>query len=230
MDVINEEQFKQALPAHAKKNVNKEVLDIINTTIGDPHFIEAFRENLVSYHSVLTQGKFKLSNYVEAVRYVSHKVMGCTNIAAYTNAFPDKIQDFKQRGVTEKDIHAYVSAYNKSKLVNLIYAQTIIPTHILNADMYQSALNIQFDLARNAQSEKVRCEAANSLLVQLRPPEVKKIELDIGYKEDSAISALRETTMEMVRQQRLAMQAGAITAADAAGQKLIIEGELVDDN
>jgi hypothetical protein len=230
MDFITEEMFKEALPAHVRKNVNKDVLDIINTTIGDPEMIRNFRENLVGFQSVLTQGKFKLTNYVDAVKYVSHKLLGCNNITAYTRTFPDKVNDFKLRGVSDKDISAYASAFNKSKLVNLILAQSMVPTHVLNADVYQEAINVQADLMRNANSEKVRCEAANSLLVQLRPPEIKKVELDIGFKEDSAIAALRETTLQLVAQQRMALQAGAITAKDAAQSGLLIEGDLDDDN
>lgn len=230
MDFITEEQFKEVLPAGVRKNVNKEVLDIINSAIGDPETIRNFRENLVTYQGVLTQGKFKLTNYVDAVKYVSHKLLGCKNIEAYKRTFPDKIQDFKSRGVSEKDISAYASAFNSSKLVNLIFAQAMIPTHVLNADVFQEAINCQANLMRNANSEKVRCDAANSLMTQLRPPEVKKVELDIGLKEDSAIAALRETTMQLVAQQRLAIQAGSITANDAARSGLILEGEITDGN
>lgn len=228
MDLITEEQFKEVLPPGMRKNVNKDVLDIVNSTVGDPEAIRNFRENLVTYQSVMTQGKFKLTSYVDAVKYATHKLLGCNNITAYSRAFPDKIQDFKARGVSDKDINSYVSAFNKSKLVNLIMAQAMIPVHILNADIYQEAVNCQADLMRNAQSEKVRCEAANSLMVQLRPPEVKKMELDIGFKEDSTINALRETTMQLVAQQRLALQAGAITAKDAAHSGLVLENESDD--
>lgn len=229
MNMLTEEQFKEVLPPSVRKNVNKDVLDIINGAIGDPHAIENFRENLVTYQNVLTQGKFKLTSYVDAVKYCTHKLLGCTNIDAYRRAFPDKVADFKARGVSDKDIQSYVSAFNKSKLVNLIMAQAMIPVHILNADVYQEAINIQLDLARHAQSEKVRSDAANSLMVQLRPPEVKKIELDVGLKEDSIINTLRESTLELVRQQKLAIQAGASNAGDIAKSKLVIEGEIVDE-
>ena len=63
----------------------------------------------------------------------------------------------------------------------------------------------------------------------MKPPEIKKVELDIGIKGDeSVITALRETTMELVKQQRMAMQAGAITAQDAAHSGLIIDAEFSD--
>ena len=218
------DQFQLALPDKVKKSINQELIDQINNTLSDPEMFEAYRDNLISYTKVMADGKFKVTQYVDAVRYVSFKLMGCTNIEAYTKTFPDKYQRFVQQGVSAKDIASYVTAYNKSKLVNLIFEQTLIPSHVLNQDLYQRALNVQADLMMNAKSEKVRCDAANSLLTQLKAPEVKKVELDIGVREDSSIAALRQTTMELARQQRLMMESGAMNAQEIAHGKLIIEG------
>jgi hypothetical protein len=221
------EQFRLALPDKVKKSVHQELIDQINNTLSQPEMFEAYRDNLLSYTKVMADGRFKIQNYVDAVRYVSFKLMGCTNIEAYTKTFPDKYQRFRIEGVEAKDIASYVTAYNKSKLVNLIFEQTLIPVHVLNMDMYQKALNIQMDLAMNAKSEKVRSDAANSILSQLKPPEVKKVELDIGVKEDGSINALREATMELVRQQRLAMESGVMNAQDAAHQIIEVEAKEV---
>lgn len=217
------DQFKLALPDKVKKSINQELIDQINNTLSDPEMFESYRDNLISYTKVMADGKFKVTSYVDAVRYVSFKLMGCTNIEAYTKTFPDKYQRFIQQGIQAKDIASYVTAYNKSKLVNLIFEQTLIPSHVLNQDLYQRALNVQADLMINAKSEKVRCDAANSLLTQLKAPEVKKVELDIGVKEDSSIAALRATTMELARQQRLMMESGAMNAQEVAHGKLVID-------
>ena len=223
--MLTVDEFRIALPDKVKKSVNQELIDQINTSLSDPEMYEAYRDNLISYTKVMADGKFKISNYVDAVRYVSHKLMGCTNIEAYTKTFPDKYQRFVQQGVSSKDIASYVTAYNKSKLVNLIFEQTLIPSYVLNQDLYQKALNVQADLMMNAKSEKVRCDAANSLLTQLKMPETQKVELDIGVKEDGSIAALRATTMELARQQRLMMESGAMNAQEIAHGKLIIDGE-----
>lgn len=217
------EQFKQALPDKVKKSVSQDLIDQINKTLADPGLFEAYRDNLVSYTRVMADGKFKIENYIDAVKYVSHKLMGATNIEAYTKTFPDKYAAFVAAGVSAKDIASYVTAYNKGKLVNLIFEQTLIPSYVLNQDMYQRALNVQAELMMNAKSEKVRCEAANSLLNQLKQPEVKKVELDIAVKEDSAIEQLRQTTLELAAQQRLMIKSGAMNAQDVAHQRLVIE-------
>jgi hypothetical protein len=200
--------------------VNQELIDSVNNALADPEMFEAYRDNLLSYTRVMADGRFKVHNYVDAVRYVSQKLMGCSNIEAYTKAFPDKYARFVAQGVVAKDIASYVTAYNKSKLVNLIFEQTLIPSYVLNQDLYQRALNVQAELMVHAKSEKVRSDAANSLLTQLKMPETQKVELEIGIKEDSSIAQLRLATMELARQQRLSMESGAMNAQQVAHSKL----------
>ena len=229
MSALTVEQFKQCLPDKVKKSINQELIDQINTTLSDPELYESYRDNLLSYTKVMADGRFKVSSYVDAVRYVSHKLMGSTNIEAYTKTFPDKYARFVQQGVQAKDIASYVTAYNKSKLVNLIFEQTLIPSYVLNQDLYQKALNVQADLMITSKSDKVRCDAANSLLTHLKMPETQKIELEIGVKEDSSIQALRDSTMALARQQRMMMEAGAMNAQQVAHSKLqVVDVEAVE--
>ena len=227
MSPLTAEQFRQALPDKVKKSINQELIDQVNATLSEPELIEAYRDNLLSYTKVMADGKFKVSSYVDAVRYVSHKLMGSTNIDAYSKTFPDKITRFMAQRVSDKDIASYVTAYNKSKLVNLIFEQTLIPSYVLNQDLYQKALNVQAELMITAKSEKVRTDAANSLLSHLKMPETQKVELDIKVKEDSAIAALRASTLELARQQRLMIGAGAMDAQEIAHSK-IVRADVVD--
>lgn len=224
MSVLTVQQFQEALPEKVKKSVNKDLIDQINKTLSEPDLYEAYRDNLLSYTRVMADGKFKISNYVEAVKYVSHKLLGASNIEAYSKTFPDKMLRFTVQNTLPKDIASYVSAYNKSKLVNLIMEQTLVPMWVLNQDLYQKALNVQAELMVSASSEKVRSDAANSLLTHLTPPETKKIELNIGMKEDNSISSLRDATLELVAQQRQMLQSGLMNAEQVAHSK-VIEGE-----
>lgn len=227
-NALTVEQFKHALPDKVKKSVNQELIDQINKTLSEPEMYEAYRDNLMSYTKVMADGRFKVENYVDAVKYVSHKLMGCTNIDAYIKTFPDKYANFVNTGVSAKDIASYVTAYNKGKLVNLIFEQTLIPSYVLNQDLYQKALNVQAELMVSAHSEKVRSDAANSLLTHLKMPEITKVELDISVKEDSAIAQLRQTTLELSRAQRLAIQAGTMNAEQVGHSKLVVDmGDVV---
>lgn len=230
MDAVTKEQFQAALPDKVKKSVNDDLVDQINNTLSDPDMFEVYRDNLLSYTRVMADGKFKIQSYLDAVKYVSFKLMGDSNIDAYVKTFPQKYARFQANGIASKDIASYVTAYNKSKLVNLIMEQTLVPSYVLNADLYQKALNTQAELMTNARSEKVRSEAANSILTQLKMPETQKVELDIGVKEDSSIDALRETTMELVKQQREMLASGAMNAKEVAGTTIVQEQQEETDN
>lgn len=219
--MLTPDEFKLALPDKVKKSVSQELIDQINLTLSQPELFETYRENLVSYTKVMADGKFKIESYVDAVKYVTHKLMGCSNIEAYMKTFPTRYQDMVNRGVSAKDIASYVTAYNKGKLVNLIFEQTLIPSYVLNQDLYQRALNVQADLMMNAKSEKVRSDAANSILTQLKQPEIKKVELDIGIKtEGSALDALRKASEELAMRQQASIAAGTMDAQQAAHQRL----------
>ena len=221
------DMFKQALPDKVKKSVNQELIDSINKALSNPDEFEAYRDNLLSYTRVMADGRFKVQEYVNAVRYVSFKLMGATNIEAYTKTFQDKYQRFVAQGVAAKDIASYVTAYNKSKLVNLVFEQTLIPSYVLNQDLYQKALNTQAELMLTAKSEKVRSDAANSLLTHLKQPETSRVELDVTVKEGSAIDSLRKATMELAAAQRLAVQSGATSAQKVAHSKVVV-ADVVD--
>lgn len=223
---LSVDEFKAALPDKIKKSLNQELIDQINNTLSDPDMWEQYRDNMVSYVSVLQDGKFKLSQYIDAVKYVSHKLMGRTNIESFTHTFPGKVQQWQAQGTSPKDIASYVSSYNKGKLVNLIFAQTLIPTYVLNADIHQKAVNVLAELMVSATSEKVRSDSANALLTHLKVPETTKVQIDVGIKDDGTIDKLRQATQALAAQQRMAIQAGVTDALGVAHSK-VIEGERV---
>lgn len=229
MSLMTLEQFQKALPDKMRKTVNQELVDSINTVLSSPDMYEAYRDNLLSYMSVLNDGKYKIMDYVNAVKYCSHKLMGSTNLDAFIKTFPDRYNNYVANGTSSKDIASYITAYNKNKLVNSIMEQSLIPSWILNQDMYQAALNVQFGLMNTAVSEKVRSDAANSLLNHLRPPEVQKVSLDIGVKENSTIDVLRQTTLELVSMQRKMIEANAMTVIDVAESRIIPQLEKQND-
>jgi hypothetical protein len=169
----------------------------------------------------MKDGRWTVQEYLSAVKYVSHKLMGATNIEAYSKTFPEKIVRFTTQNVQSKDVASYVTAYNKSKLVNQLMEQTMIPVHVLNQDLHQKAINNLADLMMNAGSEKVRVEASIGLIAATKTPEIKKVELDIGVKEDSSIAQLRAATMDLARQQKELMTAGVVTAQEIAHQRVV---------
>jgi hypothetical protein len=228
MNELTLEQFREVLPKQVRGAISDDLIEAVNLAISNSELRENFRDNLLSYTSVMRDGKFKIESYINAVKYVSLKLLGSSNIDAYLKTFPDKHQWFIEHGTSSKDISAYVAAYNKTKLVNLIFAQTLVPFHVLNADLYQKALNVQVALMTDLDvSPKVRSDAANSVLTHLKPPEVTKIELDV--KDDSSmLVGLRQTMLELAAMQHKNIELGISSAKEIAQSNLVIEGEFTN--
>lgn len=221
MPALTMEELRKTLPEKMSKTVNQDLLDSINKVLDTPELFETYRDNFISYTSVLNDGRFKIMDYVNAVKYCSHKLMGCTNLEAFIKTFPDRYNSYLANGTSSKDIASYITAYNKNKLVNSIMEQSLIPSWVLNQDLYQKAINIQAELMVSANSEKVRSDAANSLLNHLRPPEVSKVELSVGLKKDSAMEDLKNTLTELALKQQQFIGAGVTQIKDVAQQRLV---------
>lgn len=224
------EMFQSALPKNQRGRVTQEVMDIINDALQDEFTRDQFADNFIGFTSVLSEGKWKMTDYVNAVKYVSYKVMGDTNIQAYAKTFPHRFQQFLAQGKSAKDQSAYVAMYHKSKLVQLITAQSIIPTHILNAHVFQEAINVQRDIMNDQDvSPKVRSDAANSLMTHLKAPEAKKVEVELGVKDSGELSELRKAMGQMAQMQFEKIVNGEVTPKDVAHFDLIEKKEPIED-
>lgn len=225
-NALTRDEVEQSLPATLKSAATQQLTDRINTIVSDPIVAQNVRDNFISYASVLRDGRFKTTDYLNAVVFVSYKLMGMSNQESYQKTFPKRYAALKAKGVSDKDISAYVAAYSKGKLPNLILEQTLIPVHVLNQDVYQKAINVQADLMMNANSEKVRSDAANSILTHLAKPKelAAAAQINVNVNPDSGINELKDLLAEVARKQREAIESG-VSTRDIAAQPLI-EGKV----
>lgn len=226
--MLTQQDVALALPATLKSSATQQLTDLINNIASDPIVAEQVRENFISYAHVLKDGRYKTEDYVHAVAYVSYKLMGMSNKEAYYKTFPNRYATMVGEGKSEKDISAYVSSYHKGKLVNAIMEQSLVPIWVVNQDIYQKAINVQADLMVNANSEKVRSDAANSILTHLSKPKEAAIKIDMTVKKDDGMQQLTDTLAEMAKTQRTLIENG-IAAKTIAGtpllQRDVIENE-----
>jgi len=220
--MITIEQVAKALPPHLKGNATQALVDTLNTISTDQDMAENIRANFVSYSGVLKDGKFKTEDYVNAVTYVSYKLLGDSNQDAWFKTFPHRYQRLVAQGTSTKDIAAHVSAYNKGKLVNAIMEQTLVPSWVLNQDMYQKALNVQYDLMTDpAVSPKVRSDAANSILTHLTKPKEVGPLINFDMRENNGVEALKSALGELALAQRDAI-------ANGTGIKTVLDQNIMD--
>ena len=173
--------------------------------MNDSLVAEQFKENFVTYLNVLSKGKYKMEDYINAVKYVSFKLLGYSNIKAYIATFPERYERLKTEGQTQ--IEAFVSMYNKNKLVMQIYEQTIVPSYLLNAPMHQQALNtLSAMMIDNDVRGMTKVKACEAILQYTKQPDVVKGELTIGIEQSDTINDLREITENLADTYRMMLE------------------------
>lgn len=225
---VTVELVKEVLPSNLKSSASQELVDKLNQISTDPEAGRIIRENFIGYTRVLNEGRFKVEDYMNAVSYVSFKLMGYNNKESYVRAFPDRYQALVARGATDKDISAYVAAYSKNKLVGMIMEQSMIPVWVLHQDTFMKAVETQADLMVGARSEKVRSDAANSLLTHLKKPEKKEVALEINTPQSKGLDDLNAKLTQMAELQRQMIATGAATTKDVA-HHVLVDPEEVED-
>jgi hypothetical protein len=229
-DYLTKEQLSSVVPdKRFRKHVTDNVVAIINSE-PDSELRRVFRDNTLTYSSVLITGKYSLAAYVNAVKFVSLKLMGDKTSTAYSKVFPDRYQNLIDRGASASYIASFADNYSKNSLITKIIEQTMVPTHILNAGVYQEAINTQAELMRTAKSELVRQKAAESLISNLTAPSAAKIDIDINYSND-IVEDLRATTKALAQQQLKMILNGQSSAKEVAHSEILakkVETPLVE--
>lgn len=226
MDLITLEEVRASVPTKLQSVVSQSLVDKLNYLNSEvPEAAENIRDNFITYVDVLQEGKYKLEDYLNAIKYVSFKLMNKTNRDAYRFTFPDRFKRMKESGNAEKDIDSVISAYNRNKLVNKIYEKTIIPSWILNQDAYQEAINTQVRLMRTASSERVQAMAADSILNHLKRPEnITQAQLNINVGTGSFIDELQKNLINLAQSQKELIKSG-VSTKEIAEQRIIVDVE-----
>ena len=161
---------------------------------------------------------------------MSHRLNGDTQHDAYFKTFPSRYQNLMALGKTPKEISNYVAMFNKGKLVQKIQEQTLTPAWVLNQDMFQAALNTNYQIMMDSDvSPKVRVEAANSLLTHLQKPKEAAPAVNIDLRESSGLSELKKALGQLATQQQQLIEQGGSTR-DVAAQRIVdVSAQEIED-
>ena len=218
-------QVKESLPVNFRNNVTQDMVNQLNTLSTDPHEARIIRDNVITFAQVLQEGRFKFGEYVKAAMYVSYKLMGKSNLESYKLTFPDRYADMVKTNKPSKDVASIVSAYNKGLIVTKITERSIVPSWVLNQDIFQKALETQHDIMIDtAMPARDRVAAANSLIMALKKPDVLKAELEVTIKNDDGMAALEERLNALSKKQLEILNMDPnMTAQDIAEMALVAD-------
>ena len=213
-------ELKDAMPKQHRSKITQSFVDEVNLMVADPDMGELYSKNLITYSSVLQEGRFKLNDYMNATLFVSYKMLGMSSMAAFQKVFPQRCKDMFTRNVPTKDMQAYASTYNKNKLVSLIYEQTLIPDHIMYASVRHRAI-AKLATLMDSQNEHISHKASESLLRELKAPVDAKMTLDVKTQDTGVIADLASAISNLSNMQREKIIEGTIDAKGAAHSTII---------
>lgn len=230
------EELKNGMPKHSRKFATQEVVDILNHLEGEEGeaFAEAYKQNFISHTRVMIGGEYTMKDYINAVKFVSYRMLQHPDIDAYQLTFPQRynrlMEKWTAQGMTEEEIRSrkispYVSAYKQNDLVAKITEQALIAPHILNAPMFQQALNEQMMIGLTARSEQVRSMALESVMKYTKAPEVAKFQVDVAISGGDEISAMRAEMHRLAGLQQASIESGSATTLEIAESRILHEVE-----
>ena len=220
MEELTLDFVKGAVPKKCRHAVTQEFVDGLNKAMKSSSEGEIFVENFITYSNVINEGKFGLSEYVDAVKFVSLKLLGHTNVSAYKKVFPERWMRLEREGIKAKD--DFAQKYNSNLLVTKIYQQTIVPTWVLNAPLHQKALS---ELGRMIDDPSVRgmtrVKACEAILNYTKQPEVVESKVQISIGQSDTISELREVTAKLANTLKQGLEEGKHSLRSISEQQIV---------
>lgn len=205
---------------------------MINAVIDENYELaEVFKDNFIDYSSVLEKGRFKLTDYLNAVTFLTYRSLGKSMADSWLRTFPDRAErirtKYKDEGrKDEPDFSSYASMFNKNTLVVLLSQQTAVPLRILNQGLAQRALNKLAHVMEHTKSDKVRVDACKVILDTLKMPEDNVLNIDVNLKADNIIESMQNTIAQLTHNQQNAVAMGKMTTLELL-ESDIIEGEVL---
>ena len=214
--LLTVEDVQNALPSR-KNAITQELVDVLNEVKDEAEFQgESLLNTAVVYEKLMINNKSSVREFVDAIRFCAYLVTMDDN---YTEAYKKTFyyRDFvKERisadtkSIKYAELTSAASRYRRNnKLVAdlLVYSQA--PLEIMFLGWRYKAVGVDRD----------KINAAKELLVATKGPETKRIELDIGVKENSAIASLNEQLSVMAGKQVMLLESGARELSDFGSLK-----------
>lgn len=231
LDTVTPEEIKRIYPVKVNPTVLQRATDIINASVKDMDYVLAkeFRDNVFGFIDIIKESKHRVAfeDYVNACKFVTFKMAGNTDIRAYALTFPDRVRRMEREKVPNSHLYQYANLYAKNKTVVEVMTKVMIPTHVLYQDIFHKAVKTQAELMQTAKSEKVRADAANSLMTHLKTPEIKKAELQVNVGSTGAIDQLSEALANLSGKQSEMLSQGKYSLQDIREATII---EVTDED
>ena len=232
--MLTKNEIQEAMPPQMRKNISQELVDHVNKwmSVASPEEAELYRDSLLTYSKVLTEGKYKATDYFAACMYVSYRSMGLNKRESWAKVFPDRYARLKANGKSEKDVSSHVAAYDATSLVRKIYDRSLTPVRVSHRDYLYRALKVSVDIMEDEDMPaRDRVSASKNVMELLKDSETQtnKIELDVTPAASSVIDGLKSALVGLASAKVNQIENGTMSSRDSAHTCIDIKGEVVDE-
>lgn len=210
---VTKDDIQKALPSR-KNTVTDELVQIINEAARDPEFQgESLLQTMTTYENVMLNNRASIKEFANAVKFCAYLMTLDDN---FTEAFKKvfSYRDFvKERldaepgSVKYNELSSAASRYRRSKLVVELLTMSQAPLDIMFMGWRYKALGVLAEVMTNSKLDKDKINAADKLLLHTAST-TAKLEIDIGVKENSAVTNLAEQLAEVAVRQKKLLETG----------------------
>lgn len=211
---ITKEDIQKLLPSR-KNTITDEIVELINGSQTEPEFQgESLLSTATTYEKVMINNKVGIKEYLNALKFCAYLISMDDNITeAYKRVFHDRDfvkerKDVDTASTKYNELTSAASRYRRSKLVVDILTVSQVPLHLMFTGMQYEAVGVLYSVMKSARYDRDKISAAKELLAAVKGPENVKIELDVGIKENSAITQLNEQLASFAHASLTHLQAG----------------------
>lgn len=196
-------EIKPLVPKKVGNSLTPVLINRLNTADKDSFIQETIENIFRGYLGLLSEYNYGMEEYIDASIFVGYKFHGYTNIDSFKRTFPQRYNSYILNGADTKEVAAIASGYSRRGVVSKLIEQSMSKMWVLNMDNYQAAIDVQVELMQNAKSEKVRCDAANSVLTHLGKPRdtIVNNHINVDLREHTGLADLKDELAELAQQQ-----------------------------
>jgi hypothetical protein len=223
--------------------IDDEFIDRLNNLGGESKVLsKIYKDNFFSWLKAVSGDdwdcrKYGIEDYVNAVKFVSLRLLGNTVLDSYKEVFPDRVmlveKEYEEDGDSSKlkeRLNWLASAYSKGKLVVKILQLTLVPSYIINAPLYDEALQKLADMIRNDEVRGMaKVKACEAILEATKQPEVIEQNVNVnvggGMIRNEAMDELREVTEKLAATLKMEMEKGKHKLQEVADIELVKKAE-----
>ena len=222
---ITDDMIRQALPESFLKKSKKNIFDDIRKELCGHPLSEIYIDNFMSAGvAVKNTHAWTIHKYCKAVKFLTHKFLGRTDLDAWICAFPEKYEELLENKKHLRFYESYANYFARSDVVHDIIETMIKPPHVAHYHLYHESIVMLGKKMRESSSDRIVIDAAIALANILAPPPDSNVNINVNVSNPE-LESLKAGLSDLAKQQIDMIKNKEISVKDVALMKVNVVSE-----